>query len=147
MKKSQLKEIIRVILEQRFVRAKATVTESLMGDIDIVAQESNSFEDFLNKIKTDPDFKMADVSDPEVKAFLEGIWNDNQEMNEVNGFTSGKQFIDIKLQKYPKAIAKIDKLIAMVGESKFTVEMAEWLFDFFNNASYERPIAERVRKS
>ena len=63
-------------------------------------------------------------------------------LKEVSGFSSGKQYIDIKLQKYPKAIAKIDELIAMIGESKFTVEMAEWLFAFFNNASYERPIAE-----
>jgi len=67
-------------------------------------------------------------------------------MKEVSGFSSGKQFIDIKLQKYPKAIAKVDELIAMIGESKFTVEMAEWVDDFFNNAHYERPIAERVRR-
>jgi len=121
--------------------------ESTMGDIDIIAQESATFDEFVNKIKTDPDYKSVDVNDSEVKAFLQQMYDDSQEMNEVSGFTSGKQLIDIKLQKYPKAIAKIDKLIAMVGESKFTVEMAEWLFDFFNNASYERPIAERVRKS
>jgi len=65
-----------------------------------------------------------------------------QEMNEANGFKSGKEFINIKLQKYPKAIAKINQLISMVGESNFTMEMAEWLFDFFNNASYESPVNE-----
>jgi hypothetical protein len=63
-------------------------------------------------------------------------------MNEANGFKSGKEFINIKLQKYPKAIAKINQLISMVGESNFTMEMAEWIFDFFNNASYESPVNE-----
>jgi hypothetical protein len=63
-------------------------------------------------------------------------------MNEANGFKSGKEFINIKLQKYPKAVAKINQLISMVGESNFTMEMAEWIFDFFNNASYESPVNE-----
>jgi hypothetical protein len=53
-------------------------------------------------------------------------------MNEANGFKSGKEFINIKLQKYPKAVAKINQLIDMIGESNFTMEMAEWIFDFFN---------------
>jgi hypothetical protein len=30
----------------------------------------------------------------------------------------------------------------MIGESKFTIEMAEWIFDFFNNAHFESPINE-----
>jgi hypothetical protein len=63
-------------------------------------------------------------------------------MSEANGFKSGKEFINIKLQKYPKAVAKINQLISMVGESNFTMEMAKWLFDFFNNASYESPVNE-----
>jgi hypothetical protein len=63
-------------------------------------------------------------------------------VNESNGFKSGKEFINIKLQKYPKAVAKINQLISIVGESNFTMEMAEWLFDFFNNASYESPVNE-----
>jgi hypothetical protein len=63
-------------------------------------------------------------------------------MNEANGFKSGKEFINIKLKNYPKAIAKINQLISMVGESNFTMEMAEWIFDFFNNASYESPVNE-----
>lgn len=63
-------------------------------------------------------------------------------LDEANGFKSGKEFINIKLQKYPKAVAKINQLINMVGESSFTMEMAEWLFDFFNNASFESPINE-----
>jgi hypothetical protein len=61
---------------------------------------------------------------------------------DTSGFKSGKEFINIKLQKYPKAVAKINQLISMIGESNFTMEMAEWLFDFFNNASYESPVNE-----
>lgn len=34
----------------------------------------------------------------------------------------------------------------MIGESNFTMEMAEWLFDFFNNASFEIPI-NMIRES
>jgi len=67
-------------------------------------------------------------------------------LNEANGFKSGKEFINIKLQKYPKAVAKINQLINMVGESNFTMEMAEWLFDFFNNASFESPINEAKKE-
>ena len=61
---------------------------------------------------------------------------------EPSGFKSGREFINIKLQKYPKAVAKINQLINMIGEDKFTMEMAKWLFDFFNNASYESPVNE-----
>ena len=63
-------------------------------------------------------------------------------INEANGFTSGKQFINIKLKNYPKAVTKINQLIDMIGEPNFTMEMAEWIWDFFNNASFERPVNE-----
>ena len=139
MKKSQLKSLIREAVSARLT------TESTMGDIDIIAQESATFDEFVNNIKTDPDYKSVDVNDPEVKAFLQQMYDDAQVMNEVSGFTSGKQFISIKLQKYPKALAKVNELITMIGESKFTMEMAEWLFDFFNNASFERPVSESKR--
>jgi hypothetical protein len=33
----------------------------------------------------------------------------------------------------------------MIGEDKFTIEMAEWIFDFFNNASYESPVNEATK--
>ena len=139
MKKSELKSLIREAVSARLT------TESTMGDIDIIAQESATFDEFVNNIKTDPDYKSVDVNDPEVKAFLQQMYDDAQVMNEVSGFTSGKQFISIKLQKYPKALAKVNELITMIGESKFTMEMAEWLFDFFNNASFERPVSESKR--
>jgi hypothetical protein len=66
-------------------------------------------------------------------------------VNESNGFKSGKEFINIKLQKYPKAIAKVNQLIDMIGEDKFTMEMAEWIFDFFNNAHFESPMNEATK--
>jgi hypothetical protein len=69
-----------------------------------------------------------------------------QSMNESNGFTSGKQMLNIKLRLYPKAVAKINQLIDMIGEDKFTMEMAEWIWDFFNNAHFERPIYEAKSK-
>ena len=67
-------------------------------------------------------------------------------VNESNGFKSGKEFINIKLQKYPKAVAKVNQLVDMIGEDKFTMEMAEWIFDFFNNAHFESPINEAVKE-
>jgi len=59
-----------------------------------------------------------------------------------SGMLSGKDFINAKLKNYPKAKAKVNQLIDMIGESKFTIEMAEWIFDFFNNAHFESPINE-----
>jgi hypothetical protein len=81
-----------------------------------------------------PQKKIITVNQDEVKII--------SEMNEANGFKSGKEFINIKLKKYPKAIAKVNNLISMIGEDKFTMEMAEWINDFFNNASYESPMNE-----
>jgi hypothetical protein len=60
----------------------------------------------------------------------------------MSGMLSGKDFINAKLKNYPKAKAKVNQLIDMIGESKFTIEMAEWIFDFFNNAHFESPINE-----
>jgi hypothetical protein len=81
-----------------------------------------------------PQKKIITVNQDEVKII--------SEMNEANGFKSGKEFINIKLKKYPKAVAKVNNLISMIGEDKFTMEMAEWINDFFNNASYESPMNE-----
>ena len=63
-----------------------------------------------------------------------------------SGLLSGKDFINAKLSKYPKAVSKINQLIDMIGENKFTIEMAEWIFDFFNNASFESPVNEAQEK-
>jgi hypothetical protein len=62
-----------------------------------------------------------------------------------SGLLSGKDFINAKLSKYPKAVSKINQLINMIGEDKFTIEMAEWIFDFFNNASFESPVNEATK--
>mgnify|MGYP006952872331 CR=1 FL=1 len=78
----------------------------------------------------------------EEKKHIRGLHN----INEANGFKSSREFINIKLQNYPKSVAKINQLINMIGESNFTMEMAEWLFDFFNNASFEIPI-NMIRES
>ena len=59
-----------------------------------------------------------------------------------SGMLSGKDFINAKLQNYPKAVAKVNQLINMIGEDKFTIEMAEWIFDFFNNVHYESPMTK-----
>lgn len=69
-----------------------------------------------------------------------------QSMSESNGFKSGKEFINIKLKNYPKAVAKINQLIDMIGEDKFTMSMAEWIWDFFNNASFESPVNEAKKE-
>ena len=63
-----------------------------------------------------------------------------------SGMLSGKDFINAKLKNYPKAKAKVNQLIDMIGESKFTIEMAEWIFDFFNNAHFESPINEAKKE-
>ena len=74
---------------------------------------------------------------------------DDYDMNEAkfqSGMLSGKDFINAKFKNYPKAVAKVNQLIDMIGESKFTIEMAEWIFDFFNNASFERPVNEAKKE-
>lgn len=60
----------------------------------------------------------------------------------TSGYKSGKEFLNIKMRSYPKALAKVNDLITMIGESRFTMDMAEWVWDFWNNASYESPVNE-----
>jgi len=69
-----------------------------------------------------------------------------EEAKFMSGMFTAKDFINAKLKNYPKAQAKVNQLINMIGESKFTMEMAEWIFDFFNNASYESPINEAKKE-
>lgn len=64
----------------------------------------------------------------------------------MSGMLSGKNFINAKLKNYPKAVGKVNQLIDMIGESNFTIEMAEWIFDFFNNASFESPVNEASKE-
>ena len=64
----------------------------------------------------------------------------------MSGMFSAKDFINAKLKNYPKAQSKVNQLIDMIGESKFTQEMAEWIWDFFNNASFESPVNEAKKE-
>ena len=107
----------------------------------------NKFKPFKTIYKpTGKSDKFYDTFNDIVDLFnLKGVVKSS--MNESNGFKSGKEFINIKLQNYPKAVAKINQLINMIGESNFTMEMAEWIFDFFNNASYESPVNEATEES
>jgi hypothetical protein len=57
-------------------------------------------------------------------------------------YLSGKSFITSKLENYPKALSKVNQLIDMVGEVNFTMDIAKWVYDFFNNASFESPVNE-----
>jgi hypothetical protein len=70
-----------------------------------------------------------------------------EEAKFMSGLLSGKDFINAKLKNYPKAVAKVNQLIDMIGEDKFTIEMAEWIFDFFNNAHFESPINENTKSN
>lgn len=60
-------------------------------------------------------------------------------METKNGFKSGKEFIEIKFRKYPKALSEANQFINMLGEDNLTMEMAEWIWYFFNNANFEKP--------
>ena len=82
---------------------------------------------------------------PEKFEGFQKMFSENKTTNvKESGFKSGREFINIKLKKYPKAVAKINQLIGMIGEDKFTMDMAEWIWDFFNNASFESPVNEIV---
>jgi hypothetical protein len=74
--------------------------------------------------------KLADDEDKEVK----------NELKEE--YLSGKSFITSKLSSYPKALSKVNQLIDMMGETNFSMGVAHWVWDFFNNASFESPVNE-----
>ena len=57
-------------------------------------------------------------------------------------YLSGKSFITSKLSSYPKALSKVNQLIDMMGETNFSMGVAHWVWDFFNNASFESPVNE-----
>jgi hypothetical protein len=120
--------------------AKDLEAEYNLEDIDIQDLENGKVRIFaVSDDFIDMDPNMLKKSKFKKHGEMSGF--DMRGINEANGFKSGKDFINAKLQKYPKAIAKINQLISMVGD-KFSLEMAEWIFDFFNNASYESPVNE-----
>jgi len=109
----------------------------------------NEFKPFKVIYKpTDQSDKFYDTFEDIVDLFnLKGVVKSSMgESKFMSGMLSGKDFINAKLKNYPKAKAKVNQLIDMIGESKFTIEMAEWIFDFFNNAHFESPINEAKKE-
>ena len=98
-------------------------------------------KDNINKLVIKPHNEKAKENNISLEIDID-IDDVNKNLNEASGFKSGKEFINIKLQKYPKSLAKVNNLISMIGENNFTMDMAEWIFDFFNNSSFESPINE-----
>lgn len=90
----------------------------------------------LNKMKFIPKEKFNEAKEEDA------VKKTMKEAKFMSGILSGKDFINAKLKNYPKAVAKVNQLIDMIGEDKFTIEMAEWIFDFFNNAHFESPMNE-----
>lgn len=85
------------------VSARLT-TESVMGDIDIIAQESATFQEFINSITADPAYKSLDANDPEVKSFLQQMYDDAQQMSETKRVlkTSLKEMIRTAIRAQKK---------------------------------------------
>jgi len=81
MKKSDLKALIREAVSARL--SKPTVKEGIMSDLDIIAQESATFQEFISSITADPAYKSLNANDPEVKSFLQQMYDDAQQMSET----------------------------------------------------------------
>ena len=85
----------------------------------------------------------TDVMNQILKKLAKGNDEDKKVKNELKeDYLSGKSFITSKLEKYPKTLSKVNQLIDMVGEANFTTSIAHWVWDFFNNASFESPVNE-----
>jgi hypothetical protein len=135
--KDLTKKIIDVVMKSAKVDYSIVDKEAVDESADKLDQEAKLY--FMQQFKAG---KIKELPKDPKAEYMKIKMTKESSMNEVNSFKSGKEFINIKLQKYPKAIAKINQLISMVGESNFTMEMAEWIFDFFNNTSYESPVNE-----
>ena len=85
MKKSDIKNLVREAIDTKL--AKKSLREGVMSDIDIIAQESATFEEFLTKMAADPDYKSLNVNDPEVKDFLQMMYDDAAGLSEARMFT------------------------------------------------------------
>lgn len=67
-----------------------SLDESIGADLDFIAQESNSFEEFINKVKSKPEYKNLDILDSEVKSFLRAIYNNASGLAEARGFSKNE---------------------------------------------------------
>lgn len=121
MKKSHIKSLIREAVNTKL--AKKSLKEGVMSDIDIIAQESATFEEFVSKIKADPAYKSLDVNDAEVKDFLQMMYNDSADLNEVSAL---KNYIKKTIKEEKKALKEvaeykqvtIDQFLKMVQQIK-----------------------------
>lgn len=113
---------------------EAGTYESLAGILKQLGAEEDSIKVLIKAVE------MGALKPTDAITVVKKTLSVKEELQE--GFKSGKEFINIKLQKYPKALSKVNNLINMIGENNFTIDMAEWIWDFFNNASFESPISE-----
>ena len=128
----------------KYIKALMNEDFAKFDTLKMAINQHEKGEPYYDKTRLINIFNQLDNPDQE-RAKKEYSEYFGKSVNESNGFKSGKEFINIKLQKYPKAVAKINQLIDMIGEDKFTMEMAMWIFDFFNNASYESPVNEATK--
>ncbi len=61
---------------------KKKLKEGAMSELDILAQESSTFESFLQRVKEDFPQIAADLNNPNVRSFLENLYEDSKNMNE-----------------------------------------------------------------
>lgn len=92
MNVSKITQIIRE--EVRRVRL-----EGAMSELDILMDESRNFEDFLSKIKSNPKFKDIDVNSPEVKDFLQTMWDDTMDKGSTMGMAAEGKISKSEIQK------------------------------------------------
>jgi hypothetical protein len=143
----KLKNVRGVVKEKK--ETAVDMAKKQLDALGVKYELGNEFKPFKVIYKpTDQSDKFYDTFEDIVDLFnLKGVVKSSMgEAKSMSGMLSGKDFINAKLQKYPKAVAKINQLIDMIGESKFTIEMAEWIFDFFNNAHFESPMNEAKKE-
>lgn len=141
----RIKEFFSNPLKEAKEETPVDMAKKRLDALGVKYELGNEFKPFKTIYKpTGKSDKFYDTFNDIVDLFsLKGVVKSSMdEANFTSGILSGKNFINAKLQNYPKAVAKINQLINMIGEDNFTIEMAEWIFDFFNNASYESPMTK-----
>lgn len=76
-----------------------SMAEGAMSELDILMDESRNFEDFLSKIKSNPKFKDIDVNSPEVKDFLQTMWDDTMDKGSTMGMAAEGKVSKSVIQK------------------------------------------------
>lgn len=77
-------------LNKQDLKEAQALYESIGADLDILAQESSSFRQFISKIKSSPEYKKLDITDPQVNSFLLTIYDSADGLSEARGFTIKK---------------------------------------------------------